>query len=217
LGNIMALAENPHKLELFLRDGYKNDVKHYRGILDKHGQDPKYQVWLRRYGLVLADYAKRLQLSVQEANDPGTYIRENWPTPMPLMRGYRVREWKSPRGLKHPGRDVPPFLSGTRLEVFEMLYDEWYGGASALSHQRLDAIKAAYFTDEPDQQWQPGKAESNAAIQGMLLAACVLSEIEVIAELPTSIDLRVLWERLEPIHDAARDALTLRYRLLLKL
>src|SRR5439155_7716799 len=127
---------------------------------------------------VLAIGAREYGLSAEQANDPETYIREQWPTPWAMMNGYTVRDWTSPSGIRHQARKVAPFLSGSRLDVFRLLYDEWYGGASALSHQRLEAIRIAYFTDDPAAQWYPGRVESMAAVEAILLAACVLAELE---------------------------------------
>jgi hypothetical protein len=218
LGNVMALAEDAKKLKLFLRDGYKNDYRRYSREEDRHGMDPKFRRWLDGYRLtILPRMAKWAELTTEEANDPETYIREEWPTPRRLRLGYEVGKWTSPKGIKHPKRKVPPFLSGERLKVFELLYGESYGGASALAHQRNEAIRVAYFTDDPDSHWSPGRAESNAAIDGIILCACLLAELEDMSGIPGTIHLRVLWDRLEPLHDTARDLLAMRYRELLGL
>lgn len=209
LGNLMALAEDRQRVTLFLRDGYKTQFKWFQWRLKTMGGEPKHKRGLNRYrDEVMQRLVKQLGLTPQEANDPVKWLPEDWPSPHAQLKGYSVRTGNGKR-------KVSAFITGQRAAVFEYMYKQWYSDASALAHQRMAAIKRAFVTEHADAVAQPGRLESNIAIQATVLLGCFLAELEDFAQLPSRPDLRVLWERLRADHGAAAFAFETRYRVLL--
>jgi hypothetical protein len=75
----------------------------------------------------------------------------------------------------------------------------------------------AIFANDPDAHWEPGLLESDATVEALLLFACTMSELEVAAGMPASVDLRALWSSLWDLDQEARRFVEIRYRHLLRL
>ncbi len=204
LANIMALGEDRRKLRLFGRDGYVNDFRHYQWLKGHFGHLPQWQRNLQEWTAMLSRWAGRYGLTEAQANDPERHVKARWPTLGQML-------WEG------RGRKRTDFVSGSRWDALEYLYGSLYGHASALAHQRIHAVKAAYYADEPDKHKYPGRWKSNVAFHGFVLMASIFAELEGMTGFEPIPDLRVLWERLRTQHDDVQAVYDLRYRQLLKM
>ncbi len=137
-----------------------------------------------------------LGLSTNEMADPAGLLK--WPTPGRLLE-----------------RTQSPRLKGERRSVFEEVYGFWYGSLSAYSHHRLSALQLAIYTEEQPDETTFAMAKSTTASLAVLVALCVLSEVEAFCGLVPSQRLRDAWSLVRDVDDVVQAVYRLRYGRLL--
>ncbi len=193
LGNLLALLEDPDLApDLFLRDDYRTARQKLAYHHRRFGNRPGYaheEEKLQQYGTALG-------LSTNEMADPAGLLK--WPTPGRLLE-----------------RTQSPRLKGERRSVFEEVYGFWYGSLSAYSHHRLSALQLAIYTEEQPDETTFAMAKSTTASLAVLVALCVLSEVEAFCGLVPSQRLRDAWSLVRDVDDVVQAVYRLRYGRLL--
>ena len=64
----------------------------------------------------------------------------------------------------------------------------------------------AAFSNRPDLHDHTGMLESNVISEALLFYTCVMSELEVAADMPPSADLRSLWSQLWKLDEYSKDS-----------
>lgn len=193
LGNVLAILDAPATAPaLFRKDDYLNTYKkagYHRG---RFGSTPGYKDDARK----LAEYGRDLKLTEDEIANPEKLLAP-WPAPGRLL-----------------SRD---FLAGERRQVFEEIHGFWYRSLSALSHHRIAALQVAVFTEERPNEETFVMVKSVTASLAIVVALCVLSEVEAFCGLEPSPPLRAAWERVRSTHDIVTSVYRIRYARLLKM
>ena len=166
----------------------KNDALR---LTSRFGTDPKWVEHLEVYRKGLGIMAQAIGVSTEAQTNPKSI--KSWPTPGTMLR------------------HQPPFVSGNRHAVLEEIYNFHYPMQSAQAHARFAALGAAMLVDTPEQQWNPGRGESNTVASALLFAACILSEIESAGTYTRHPKLAELWTYLRDLDDEAKELWALRY------
>jgi hypothetical protein len=192
LGNLMAILEAPDSAPaLFVRDDFRNTALRTRYLKQRFGTSPRHETDERK----LADYGRSMRLSADEMADAEKALKE-WPMPRRLLKR----------------------LSGERRLVFDEIHQFWYRSLSALAHHRLSALQVAFFTEAPESNEETSvMVKSVTATLAVLVALCVLSEIETFCDFQPNASLRVGWEQVRWTHDIIQAVYDERYRRLLKM
>ena len=202
LATSFAILEDPgQRARILLRESHKAQATRYRYLNSRWGGDPQWAEYLDVYrkGLLIA--GKAIGLAPEDVLRPEA-IADEWPTPGVMIYG-------------RPSRDVPPFVSGARLDVLREIYQYHYPHQSAQAHARIAALAVALLVDDPDSQWNPGHGESNIVSTALLFLACILSELEATGGYQRHPKLAELWTYLRDIDGEAKVLWTLRYEALL--
>ena len=129
LTNVIALIEEPTRIDILDRDAYRSMALRYIDQRQLFGDDPQWKEYLEVYSRSLAVIAKQIGLSADLVEEPSKIVVE-WPTPGRLIFG-------------QPSRGIPPWVSGERRAVLKRLYESNYSHQSELAHQRVAAVSAA--------------------------------------------------------------------------
>jgi len=78
-------------------------------------------------------------------------------------------------------------------------------------------LKWRFFATEPDAHWEPGRLESNVALEAFLFFASTMAELVTVVMMPPSADLRALWALLWDLGEHAKRFVAIRYQRLLGL
>jgi hypothetical protein len=196
--SVVALTQDPAaRTQILAREHFKGMAVRYSFLLKRFGSDPKWTDYLNVYRKGLSIIARNLKLSPELERDP-TKIQEAWPTPGVMVYGRRKR-------------DIPPFVSGTRLAVLKEVYEYHYSIQSAQAHGRAASFAAAVLVEDPTLQWNPGQGESNLVTTGLVLMACILSEVESAGTYAHHPKLAELWGYLREMDDEAKELWQMRY------
>ncbi|HUY14459.1 MAG TPA: DUF5677 domain-containing protein [Terriglobia bacterium] len=196
--SVLALTQDPAaRTQVLAREHFKGMAVHYNYLLKRFGSDPKWTQYLDVYRKGLAIIAKNLKLTPELERQPSR-IPDQWPTPGVMVYGRK-------------SRSLPPFVSGTRLAVLKELYEYHYSIQSAQAHGRAASFAAAMLVDDPALQWNPGQGESNLIATGLILMACILSEIESLGGYLNHPKLAELWRYLRELDDEAKELWQIRY------
>ena len=202
LATVFAILEDPEpRARMLLRESHKAQATRYRYLNSRWGADPQWAEYLDVYRKGLPIIGKEIGLAPEDALRPEA-IADEWPTPGVMIYG-------------RPSRDVPPFVSGARLDVLRATYQYHYPHQSAQAHGRIATLAVALLVDDPDSQWNPGYGESNIVSTALLFLACILSELEAAGGYQRHPKLAELWTYLREIDGEAKDLWTLRYEALL--
>ena len=207
LGNIMALTANPSSIRWFIADGYRRQWEQLRVQRRIFGNRPDWVPWFGAMDAMLDMDAADIGLGRRRRRDPTRTIPD-WPTPHWLTR---------PRRLKSRKRPLRVLLKGNRAKLFDEAHRFWYSQLSSYTHQRCAAARMAVFANAPDVHSEPGLLESNVVVEGLTFFAAAMSELEVAAAMPPSIDLRALWAILWDLDEEVRRLISIRYRRLLRM
>jgi hypothetical protein len=169
----------------------------YNSLMKRFGSDPKWADYFEVYRKGLAIIVKNLKIPPELAQNPSK-MRDEWPTPGVMVYG-------------RPNRNIPPYVSGTRLAALKEVYEFHYSTQSALAHGRAAVIGAAVMVEDPEFQWNPGQGESSLVATALILMACTLSEIESVGEYPHHPKLAEMWAYLRDLDDEAKELWQLRY------
>lgn len=195
---VVALAEDPvARAQTLAREHFKAMAVRYNSLLKRYGSDPKWTDYLDVYRQILTAIVRDLKIPPELEQNPNK-IRDEWPTPGVMVRG-------------RPNRNVPPFVSGTRLAALKEVYDFHYSTQSALAHGRAAVLGAAIMVENPDFQWNPGQCESNLVTTALILMACILLEVESAGAYSHHPRLAELWTYLRDLDDEAKELWQLRY------
>ena len=197
LVNVVALIEEPSRVDVLEREGFKNLALRYQDLQTRFGSEPKWQEYLRVYRQGLDVVSKSLRISREELNEPSK-IAASWPTPWPLIFG-------------QPKRKSAPWGTGSRQQALKMLYRRNYPHQSALAHQRIAAVSAAMLAENPEFQWNPGLGESDLVATATLLLICLLAELQAAANYPRHPRLAELWAYSREFDDEAKELWAIRY------
>jgi hypothetical protein len=196
--SVVALTQDPAaRTQALAREYFKSMAVRYKFLLKRFGSDPKWTEYLDVYRKGLAIIAKNLKLAPELEREPSK-IPDEWPTPGVMVYGRRRR-------------CIPPFVSGTRLAALKELYEYHYSIQSAQAHGRAASFAAAILVEDPALQWNPGQGESNLVTTGLILMACILSEIESAGAYVHHPKLAELWGYLRELDDEAKELWQIRY------
>ncbi len=197
LVNVVALIEDPSRIDVLYREGFKNLALRYQDQHARFGSEPKWKEYLEvcRQGLEIM--RESMGISSEELNDPSS-IAANWPTPGILIFG-------------RPNRKIAPWVTGSRQQVLKKLYELYYPHQSDLAHQRIAAVSAAMLVEKPEFQWNPGHGESGLVNTATLLLICLLAELQFAADYSRHPKLAELWAYLRQFDDDAAELWATRY------
>ena len=109
LATVFAILEDPGpRAGMLLRESHKAHATRYRYLNSRWGGDPQWAEYLDVYRKGLPIIGKEISLAPEDALRPEA-IADKWPTPGVMIYG-------------RPSRDVPPFVSGARLDVLRATY-----------------------------------------------------------------------------------------------
>ncbi len=207
LGNVVALTSTKSSIKWFIADAYRRQFEQLRILREIFGDRPEWATWFAQMDALLEVDAASIGLGSRRRRNPSKTIHQ-WPSPFWLTRA---------KGIKGRRRPLPVLVRGNRAKLFQEVHRFWYAHLSSYAHQRSAAARMAIFANNPDAHWQPGLLESNVVIEGLALFTCTMSELEVAAHMPPSIDLRALWSVLWDADEEAKRLVRMRYRRLLRL
>lgn len=195
---VVALTQDPvARAQVLAREHFKGMAIRYNSLLKRYESDPKWTDYLEVYRKGLAIIVKNLKIPPELEQNPSR-MRDEWPTPGVMVHG-------------RPNRNIPPYVSGTRLAALKEVYEFHYSMQSELAHGRAAVLGAAMMVENPEFQWNPGQGESNLVTTALILMACTLSEIESAAGYSHHPRLAELWAYLRDMDDEAKELWQLRY------
>jgi hypothetical protein len=201
LATVLALSEKPERAAILEREWVKSLGKEYKRVSERFGDVPKWKDYLDVFRAHQETSIARIGFPVKALDDPNLIKDAEWPTPGAILWGSKKKK-------------LLPFVTGSRHAVLKELYQSHYGHQSAQAHARMAAVAVAFIADHPEQQWNPGAAESNLVIFAMLCLACIFSEIDASAGYAHP-KLLELWAYLRESHDDAKQVWNVRYASLL--
>ena len=143
LATVFAILEDPGpRAGMLLRESHKAHATRYRYLNSRWGGDPQWAEYLDVYRKGLPIIGKEISLAPEDALRPEA-IADEWPTPGVMIYG-------------RPSRDVPPFVSGARLDVLRATYQYHYPHQSAQAHGRIATLAVALLVDDPNLSMESG-------------------------------------------------------------
>jgi hypothetical protein len=201
LATVLALSEKPERARILERESVRSMGREYQRLFNRFRDVPKWEDYLNVFRAHQEASLAKIGAPEGSLGDPNLIIGAEWPTPGTML-------WGSKR------KKLPPFVSGSRHAVLRELYESHYGHQSAQAHARMAAVAVAFMADHPEEEWNPGAAESNLVIFAMLCLACMFSEIDASAGYSHQ-KLVELWVYLRESHDDAKELWNTRYMSLL--
>jgi hypothetical protein len=199
LGNLMAVLENPPtRAVLFHRDGYREQINAVKKFKASH-TGPRWEAFFARAEAGLRQQARMLKLSPTEAAD-----------------GSGLKSWPLPKGLKE-GKDQfgQRWLTGNRLQVFQILYEDSYGPDSLVAHQKHAALHFAWRRHKGIDEDELMKLRSISALRAANYHCALLTEVESAMSWSGSSampQLRAVWKLLVQGFDISADIYRSRYK-----
>ncbi|MEO5823112.1 MAG: hypothetical protein ABIT71_21625 [Vicinamibacteraceae bacterium] len=195
--NIAALVAEPARIRILEREGFRTLALRYEDHSGKHPSDSKWKDYLAVYRANLDGLAARVDVTAAEVANPSAIALE-WPTPGRLLFG-------------QPSKKVAPWVDGNVADVLKKLYAQYYPHQSELAHQRIAAVSAALVVENPDEQWNPGHAESDLVSTAALLLACIVAELQSAGNYAKHPKLAELWGYLCELDEEFKDVWGIRY------
>lgn len=194
LATVVALTEDlSARAQILDRESYKS----LADLEKRFKSDPKWTDDLEACRRILAGMPEKIGLPPELAQNPDA-IQDKWPTPGVMVHG-------------RPNRNVPPFVSGTRLAVLKKIYDYHYPLLSAQAHGRIASMATAMSVDDPSLQSDPVYSKTCIIFTAILFMACILSEIESLGGYSQHQKLAELWTYLRKMDGEAKELWDLRY------
>lgn len=170
---IEAFSEDPIKYpKAYALAGYRMIWEEHTKKVQKYGDDPNWNGYLAYEAKLIEYSAKIFNLSNDERNLPRKNI-PYWPIPSKMLKD----------GI----------FSKSRYLFLKEIYDQDYGWESALSHSQWVGMSASVFSSLPENQWHPGKFESDAVYKSILYLLIIISEIEAVSDIGIKQDIRYIW------------------------
>jgi hypothetical protein len=194
---VVVLAESPETNTRKWRSSAFRDMwMEYRWHLKMNKGHPQGQPITEMLKQLVDSTANDLDLDKQQRGDPRTHLKA-WPNPASVVQVQ----------AKWVNEDAKRFLKD--------LYDTHYSDSSQMSHLALRGLSAGVLATEPEEQWDPGKFESDAVAHGMLFLVMLLSEIEASCRYGLATKIVYIWTALSAYSGEAQHYYETRYRKLL--
>lgn len=199
LFNVFLLLEDPiPNSEWFEKAGYREARQDLERDQEYYEDKPQAQGFIESQEKMVESMADFLKISKEEIENPK--LIKYWPTPGMMIRMVKDKKIAMP---------------SEKVEFLKELEKWHYGQLSGWSHGQWSALAMAVFASMPEEHWEPGKFDSNAAYFGMLYLLMLLSEIDGYKKYGLNKELSKVWLKIAGGYDEAKEYYELRYRNLL--
>jgi hypothetical protein len=179
--NVICLCEEPQsRTRLYDLDVLRSRIERFQAYKARAGARPENGGKVQAWEAHLQRYARQVGKAPVDLDAPteNLWQQERWPSPTRL------------RGKPHQPTTL---LTGSRAAVFREVHDLWYPTHSVRSHFRDTALTIAVANEDADHAEIVARLVQEQVGYGLVMMACILSEIESTCGYPPRPKLRELW------------------------